>query len=131
MRRFLKYLQDERLTRVKDDNILYCRDLTAEIINGYIDWRKSCGNTNETINKALTPIFKAVKRMMRYNWIDTNVGEEILELYLPTNQVSLGAAADNDVQYLTKVQVEQLIEVVAKSKSYDFMNEKINEDFHK
>ena len=60
MNRFKKYLQQEKHLEINDNNTLYCKELTVDIIKGYIEWRKSDGNTNETINKSLTPIFKTV-----------------------------------------------------------------------
>lgn len=111
MNRFRKYLQQVKGMETNEYNTLYCRDLTVDIIKDYIDWRKSNGNTNDTINKSLTPIFKSVKKLMRLEWVDRCAGEEILELYLPTNMVSLGDTTDSDKHYLTEQQVKQLIKI--------------------
>lgn len=116
MNRFKKYLQQEKHLETNDNTPLYCKDLTVEIIRDYIEWRKSDGNTNETINKSLTPIFKSVKKMMRLGWIDSCVGEEILELYLPTNTQSLGDEIGTDKHYLTVEQIKQLIKMTEQSK---------------
>lgn len=118
MNRFRKYLQEIKHLEITECNKLYCRDLTVDIIRDYMDWRKSNGNTNETINKSLTPIFKSVEKIMRLNWIERSVGEEILELYLPTNKVSLGDTTSRTIHYLTEEQVKQLINVSEKSKYY-------------
>lgn len=116
MNRFKKYLQHVKRLETNDNNILYCKDLTVDIIRDYIDWRKSDGNTNETINKSLTPIFKSVKKMMRLDWIDRNIGEDILDLYLPTNTQSLGDEIGTDKHYLTVEQIKQLIKMTEQSK---------------
>lgn len=116
MNRFKKYLQQVKHLETNDNNTLYCKDLTVDIIRGYIDWRKSDGNTNETINKSLTPIFKTVKKIMRQDWIDRCVGEEILDLYLPTNSQPLGDEVENDKHYLTEDQIKQLIRITEQSK---------------
>lgn len=116
MNRFKKYLQTVKHLEINDNNILYCKDLTVDIIRGYIEWRKSDGNTNETINKSLTPIFKSVKKMMRQDWIDRCVGEDILDLYLPTNSQPLSEGVENDKHYLTEDQIKQLIKITEQSK---------------
>ena len=116
MNRFKKYLQHVKHLETNDNNILYCKNLTVDIIKEYIEWRKSDGNTNETINKSLTPIFKSVKKMMRLGWIDRCVGEDILELYLPTNIKSLGDGIETDIHYLTVEQVKELIKITEQSK---------------
>lgn len=117
MRRFTKYLNQEKSLNTTDSDILYCRDLTPEIIEGYISWRKSEGNTNDTINKSLTPIFKSIKKMISKGWLDRSIGEEILDMYLPTNQVLLGESdRKNEIHHLTVEQVKDLIHVSEKSK---------------
>ena len=116
MNRFKKYLQQEKHLEINDNNTLYCKELTVDIIKGYIEWRKSDGNTNETINKSLTPIFKTVKKIMRQDWIDSCIGEEILDLYLPTNSQPLGDEVENDKHYLTEDQIKQLIRITEQSK---------------
>lgn len=116
MNRFKKYLQHVKHLETNDNNILYCKNLTVDIIKEYIEWRKSDGNTNETINKSLTPIFKSVKKMMRLGWIDRCVGEDILELYLPTNKQLLGDGIGIDIHYLTVEQVKELIKITEQSK---------------
>ena len=116
MNRFKKFLNQEKSIETNENNTLYCNDLTVEIIRDYIDWRKSNGNTNETINKSLTPIFKTIKKMMRLGWIERYVGEEILDLYLPTNSQNLGDGVGTDQHYLTVEQVKQLIKITDQSK---------------
>lgn len=115
MNNFKKFLQQEKKKDTRPDTILYCKDLTVEIIEDYIFWRKERGNTNDTINKALTPIFKTVKKMARLDWVKKEIAEEILELYLPTQVRSLSKPTD-DVDYLTPEQVKQLMELTAQSK---------------
>ena len=90
--------------------------MTVEIIEDYIEWRKERGNTNDTINKSLTPIFKTVRKLMRLGWINKEIGEEILELYLPTQCKSLSRPDKGDVDYLTQEQVKKLIQLTAESK---------------
>ena len=116
MNRFKKYLQHVKHLETNDNTPLYCKDLTVEIIRDYIEWRKSDGNTNETINKSLTPIFKSIKKMMRLGWVDRCIGDEILDLYLPTNIQSLGDGVGQDIHYLTVEQIKQLIKITEQSK---------------
>lgn len=115
MNRFKKYLQKELKIETNDFNILYCKDLKLEIIEGYIKWRKDEGNSNETINKSLTPIFKTLKKIGRKGWLDNNTIEEILDLYLPANIKSLGDKGD-EKEYLTEEQVKHLIKITQECK---------------
>lgn len=112
---FKRFLQKEKGKDTTPKNVFYCSDLTVEVIEDYIQWRKERGNTNDTINKTLTPIFKTVKRLMRMEWIKREVGDGILELYLPTQVRSLTKPTD-DVDYLTSEQVKRLIELTQQSK---------------
>ena len=115
MNRFRKYLQQEKQMDTNDSNILYCKDVTTGLIEDYITWRKSQGNTNDTINKSLTPIFKSIRKMIRLGWIERSEGEEIMELYLPTHVKLLGEV-DNDKHYLTEQQVKDLIRITEQSR---------------
>lgn len=116
MKTFKRFLQKEKRLDTCEATTLYCNHLSVELIEDYIVWRKEKGNTNDTINKALIPIFKTVKRLMRLDWIKKEIGDEILELYLPTQCKSLGDLTEIDVDYLTPEQVKQLIEIAAQSK---------------
>lgn len=115
MGNFRKFLQKEKKLDTNSSTTLYCYNLTVELIEDYITWRKERGNTNDTINKCLTPIFKTVKRLMRLDWIKREIGDEILELYLPTQIRTLTKPTDN-VDYLTPEQVKLLIELTEQSK---------------
>ena len=116
MKNFRKFLQKEKGKDTRSETILYCKDVTVEIIEDYIKWRKERGNKNDTINHCLTPIFKVVKKMMRLDWVKKEVGEEILELYLPTQCKSLVNPTEGDIDYLLPNQVKQLIELADASK---------------
>lgn len=116
MNTFRKYLQKVKNIDTEERTTLKCNRLTVELIEDYIIWRKERGNTNDTINKALTPIFKTVKRLMRLEWLKKNIGDEILELYLPTQCKTLGSLTEIDVDYLTPDQVKQLIELTELSR---------------
>ena len=115
MNRFRKYLQQKKKMETNDSNILYCKDVNVEIIEDYITWRKEDGNSNETVNKSLTPIFKTLKKIERNGWLDRKIVEEILELYLPTNQKTLGESGE-DKDFLTEEQVRQLIQITSECK---------------
>ena len=115
MSAFRRFLQQVKKRDLNERTILYCRDITVELIKEYILWRESRGNCNETINKALTPIFKAITKMMRLGWVQKDVGDEILELYRQTQSRPVGAS-DDDVHYLTEEQVRQFIRLTEDAK---------------
>lgn len=110
MRKFTEYLQVEKGLDTNERTTLYCRNLTPQVIKDYIKWRQGKKNSNETINKSLTPIFKAVKVMCRKDWIDRDTCDEICELYLPSNAKTLDE--DTTTHYLTTDQIRKLLDVV-------------------
>ncbi|MBO4561253.1 MAG: site-specific integrase [Bacteroidaceae bacterium] len=116
MKRFKDFLQKTKHIHTSSNNILYCNDVTVDLIKDYILWRKENGNSNDTINKSLTPIFKTLKKCYRNDWIDRVTYEEIIDCYLPTNGSVLGE--DKKVDYLTIEQLRELKKVGEKAK-YD------------
>lgn len=109
MRKFKEFLQNEKRLDTSEKTTLYCNNLTVQIIKDYIKWRQGKKNTNDTINKSLTPIFKTVRVMCRKGWIDRDTCDEICNLYLATNAKDLDTETTH---YLTEDQVKQLISVV-------------------
>lgn len=110
MDNFKKYLQENRID-TNEDTTLYCLDISVDVIEGYIKWRKKKGNCGETINKSLTPIFKAVRKIISLGWIDRSTGEEITNLYVPTSGRSVGEGKGTDKHYLTEGQIKELIRI--------------------
>ena len=116
MKKFKEFLQKVKYLHTNSNNLLYCRDINVDLIKDYIIWRKGNGNSNDTINKSLTPIFKALKKCYREGWIERETYDEITESYLPSNGKVLGE--DKKVEYLTLDQLKKLKEVAAAAK-YD------------
>jgi len=116
MKKFKDFLQKTKFMHTTPNNMLYCRDVKLELIKDYILWRKDNGNSNDTINKSLTPIIKALKQCHRNGWIDRETYDEIAESYLPSNGKTLGD--DKQLEYLTIEQLRKLKEVASKAK-YD------------
>lgn len=116
MRKFNEFLQKKKHMNTKCENILYCKNITTDLIKDYIIWRKGNGNSNDTINKSLTPIIKALKKCCRDGWIDRQTYDEIAECYLPSNGKALGE--DKKLEYLNIEQLKELKQVAEKSR-YD------------
>ena len=116
MKKFKEFLQRIKHMHTAENNLLYCRDVTIDLINDYIIWRKDNGNSNDTINKSLTPMIKALKKCCRNEWIDRQTYDEIAESYLPSNGKVLGD--DKQVEYLSIEQLKALKEAAGKAK-YD------------
>ena len=117
MNKFGKFIRTMKRMNTNENNILYCRDITVDLIKDYIIWRKEMeGNTNGTINKALSPIFKAVKVCCRKGWISREECEEICDLYLNAEGKSLDDSMDK--QFLTIEQLRKFKELTGKAK-YD------------
>ena len=114
MKKFKEFLQKTKHIHTNAYNTLYCRDVDVDLIKDYILWRKDNGNSNDTINKSLTPIFKALRKCYRENWISRETYDEITESYLPSNGKALGQ--DKQIEYLTIEQLKLLKETAANAR---------------
>lgn len=115
MNKFDKFLRTIKRLNTNENNILYCRDIDVDLINDYIIWRKEVeGNSNATINKALSPIIKTVKVCCRKGWISREECEEISDLYLNAE----GKSVDDSIEkeFLTIEQLRKFKEIVGKVK---------------
>ena len=82
-------------------------DMTEDIIDSYIIWRKNeRNNINATINKALTPLMKAAKLAARKELMSAAVADAISNKYLPIKtKLSDEDVEDMNVRYLTEEQI--------------------------
>lgn len=101
---FKKYL--EKICRKSE---LPLSDLSLDIFNQYINWRISeKGNTNEGINKMMTPLYKAVRYACDNELVPMKVGSTIWGNYLDTKERSYKSdVEDNPKHYLTPEQMKQ------------------------
>lgn len=95
-------------------------EIDEDTVDEYIVWRKDHReNTNETINKSLTPIFKAVRTAHSRGYISMRTMNEICSRYLPATKPSIDEEiAGEKVNYLTQSQLQEFIELYSKVK-YD------------
>ena len=115
MNKFGKFLRTIKRMNTNEKNILYCRDINEDLVKDYIIWRKEIeGNTNGTINKALSPIFNAVKVCCRKGWISREECEEICDMYLNAEGKSVDDSMEKE--FLTIEQLRKCKEVVGKVK---------------
>ena len=115
MNKFDKFLRTIKRLNTNESNVLYCRDIDVDLIKDYIIWRKEVeGNSNATINKALSPIIKTVKVCCRKGWISREECEEISDLYLNAE----GKSVDDSIEkeFLTIEQLRKFKEIVGKVK---------------
>lgn len=112
MNTFQKFLQKVKHKDLDNSTTLYCTDVSVDLIKEYILWRKEeRGNSNETINKALTPIFKTLEHIRKKGWISGDLCAEMCELYLPAHCQSLDDPDDGNVDYLTDKQMNQFVKI--------------------
>ena len=102
-------------------------DMTEDIVDSYIIWRKSKrNNMNATINKTLTPLMKAAKLAARKGLMETSVADAISEKYLPIRtRLSDEEAEDENVRYLTEEQLNKFValySVVKYPRTRDYMD---------
>ena len=115
MNKFDKFLRTIKRLNTNENNVLYCRDIDVDLIKDYIIWRKEVeGNSNATINKALSPIIKTVKVCCRKGWISREECEEISDLYLNAE----GRSVDDSIEkeFLTIEQLRKFKEMAGKVK---------------
>jgi integrase len=97
MNKFDKYLRTMKRKNTNENNILYCRDINKKLIEDYIIWRKEVeGNSPATINKSLSPIFKAIKECCIEGWISREDCERICNLYLDTEGKSYADSVEKE-----------------------------------
>ena len=117
MNKFNKYLGSMKKMNTNENNILYCRDVNKKLIEDYIIWRKEVeGNSPATINKSLSPIFKAVKECCIEGWISREDCERICNLYIDTEGKSYADSVEKEC--LNIEQLKKFIELASKAK-YD------------
>ena len=115
MNKFGKFLRTMKRMNTNENNILYCRDVDVDLIKDYIIWRREVEkNSNATINKALSPIFKTVKVCCRKGWISRDECEEICELYLNVDGKSYDESME--MEFLTVEQLKKLKELAGRAK---------------
>lgn len=107
--------------------ILFVGEINETIIDDYIIWRKeNRENSNETINKSLTPIFKAIKHAHSLNVVSTQTKENICNRYLPPTKPKLDDVNSmEEVRYLTTAQLQQflnLYNLVKYDRTRDYMD---------
>lgn len=91
-------------------DFLLIREIDERIIDKYIIWRKEQReNSNETINKALTPIFKAVRSAVSLGFLPQSRADKICGRYLPPTKPLLDDDCREEVRYLTHEQMKALM----------------------
>ena len=118
MKKFDKFLRTMKRKNTNENNVLYCRDVNKKLIEDYIIWRRDVeGNSNDTINKALSPIFKAIKECCVEGWISREQCDRICNLYQDT-EGKKSYVDSVEKEFLTIEQLKKLKELAGKAK-YD------------
>lgn len=90
-----------------------CNDLTIDLINDYIIFRKDIRqNSNETINKALTPLMRGTSLAVSRGLMDATILMQLEGMYLPPTK----SMTEKEVKYLTEEQIKQFIALYDKVK---------------
>lgn len=99
-----------------------CSEVTIDLIDEYIIWRKDeRGNSNETINKALTPLMRGASLSVSRGLMDANLLPQLEDKYLPKTSSMI----EKNVKYLSEEQVRQFIalrERVKYPRTVEFMD---------
>lgn len=101
-------------------------ELTVSLIDDYITYRKEVReNDNFTINKALTPIFKAVQYAHASEMITAKTALLITSKYLSAPKKDLTSTDKEIVRYLSKEQLKALLDLYPTlyySRTRDFLD---------
>ena len=111
MRKFRKFLKDKKLGTYAADSI-YIGDITVEILDQYIAWRRDeLNNKDTTINHALTPILKACNFASSMGFLDREINMQIQEMRIQ-EKASLEADGEKkfDGKYMTKDDFRKMVE---------------------
>lgn len=95
----------------KPDGI-YIGDVTPELIDGYIKWRRDFRNNSDaTINHSLTPVLKGCGAACRMELLDRNINVILQDMRIQ-KKASLEAEGEKefDGHNLSKEQLDQLVE---------------------
>ena len=104
LRMFRKYLLEKN-----GESGLSVSELSVEIVIRYIVWRQGHGNTNATINHALTPIIKAARRGVIDKLVDASIANGISQLRPRIKKNFDDDDEDREVHYLTEEQMKQFV----------------------
>lgn len=102
-------------------------EVTEELVDAYIIWRKEeRSNSNETINKTLTPIIKGLAAAVAKDYIKPSIHFAIKAKYLTHKQrLTEEDLEDEQVDYLTIEQLKQFSDMYESryfSRTRDFMD---------
>lgn len=103
---FQQFLQSKH-----NKNTIYLGDITPQLINEYIDFRREIKhNTDATINHALTPIIKACKHAAAQGLMDVGIANLIEDCRVITKEDYNLHVENFDGKYLSKEQLRKLLE---------------------
>lgn len=125
-----KYMDkfNEFLKKKLRKKTILASEMNGDVVDKYIIWRKnSLGNTNETINKTITPILKGVRLAVSRGLMPSSLFIEIQGKYLSGKRFSEDELEQNDksVQFLTLEQLQQFVELYNKvlfKRTRDYMD---------
>lgn len=115
IKKFGKFLEDRM--RI---GTLFIKDLSVDMFNKYILYRKdTLGNTsNEGINKALVPLYKAVKYAADNGLMEKGLATSISTNYIEKKTRSYSGETDEEkVRYLTDTQFRDLLDVYDRTRN--------------
>lgn len=100
------------LLETTGEDSIFIKDVTSDLIDNYILWRKGKGNQNSTINHSLTSIIQAFDAAAMRGLVSFQLAASMKDKYLPRKKrMSEEDLEDLDVRYLTEEQLSQLAEL--------------------
>ena len=117
MRIFAMFLRATNKGTHKPDGI-YIGEVSEELIDAYIDWRRNIkGNSDETINHALTPILKGCAAAAEMDVIDKALNAAIQDMRIQTKpKLESDDEKEYDGKSLSKEQLTKLVDFYSTDK---------------
>lgn len=110
MNQFKQFLRSENKGTYKEDG-LYLGELKPELIESFIEWKRDVkGNKTETINQCLAPIICALEYASDMGYVEKSIYAHVKEMRVKEVEDLDGDSDKFDGKYLTKEQMQQLLE---------------------
>lgn len=103
----------ERYIIENTDKYISYKTISEDLIKNYITWRlKTRGNSNETVNKSLTPIFLIGDYLYSKGKLSFEELDRIKKCTLPTEKLSLNASSIKEIenQHLSHEDYNKILE---------------------
>jgi len=109
-------------THGANNELIYVGEITEELICDFRAWRLKAKKKPSTVNKCLTPLFKACEEASKLGYLSKDINSAIQDLYLKEEDNI--EEEDRKIKYLKKEELETLVkqyEVITQPRRKEFL----------